>query len=85
VDLARDVVADDQLLEEAVQFASTLAERPPVALGESKQLINESFDVDLGQAQQDGTRAQRICSQTADHQEAVQAFNENREPEFEGN
>lgn len=84
-ELARDVVADDQLQEEAIQFAATLAEQPPIALGESKRLVNESFDVDLDQAMQDAMRAQRICSQTADHQEAVQAFNENREPEFEGN
>ena len=84
-DLARDVVPDGQLLNEAVQFAGTLAEQPPVALGESKQLVNESFDGDLDQALQDAMRAQRICSQTQDHQEAIQAFNENREPEFEGN
>jgi enoyl-CoA hydratase/carnithine racemase len=83
-DLAREVVPDERLREEAVQFAATLAEQPPVAVGESKQLVNESFDVGLDQALQDATRAQRICSQTQDHQEAVQAFSENREPEFEG-
>jgi len=82
--LVRDVVPDEQLQQAAVQFASTLAEQPPVALGESKQLINDSFDVDLDRALQDATRAQRICSQTRDHQEAIQAFREDREPEFEG-
>lgn len=84
-DLVRNVVSGEQLQQEAVQFAATLAEQPPIALGEGKQLVNESFDVDLDQALQDATRAQRICSQTQDHQEAIQAFSENREPEFEGN
>lgn len=83
-DLVRDVVPDDHLQQEAVEFAATLADQPPVALAESKHLINESFDSDLDQALQDAMRAQRICSQTADHQEAIQAFSENREPEFEG-
>lgn len=83
-DLVREVVSDDSLEGEAVAFASTLAEQPPVALAESKRLVNDSFDSDLDQALQDAMRAQRICSQTADHQEAIQAFSENREPEFEG-
>ncbi len=83
-DLARDVVADDRLQEAAVSFATRLAEQPPVALGESKRLVSESFDVGLGRALQDATRSQRICSQTDDHEEAVTAFREDREPEFEG-
>jgi 2-(1,2-epoxy-1,2-dihydrophenyl)acetyl-CoA isomerase len=83
-DLARDVVPDEQLLDEAIAFAETLAERPPVAIAESKRLVNDSFDADLETALQDATRAQRICSETRDHQEAVEAFREDREPKFEG-
>lgn len=82
--LAREVVADDSLEDVAVEFAATLAEQPPVALAQSKHLVNDSFDSDLDGAMQDAMRAQRICSQTADHQEAIEAFSENREPEFEG-
>lgn len=83
-DLARKQVAADDLLDAATAFAKQLAERPPIALGQSKHLVNGSFDVDLDRALVDATRAQRICSQTYDHEEAVEAFQNNREPEFEG-
>jgi 2-(1,2-epoxy-1,2-dihydrophenyl)acetyl-CoA isomerase len=83
-DLAREQVDADDLLDAAADFAAELAGRPPIALAQSKGLVNESFDVDLDRALADATRAQRICSQTRDHEEAVAAFNEDREPEFEG-
>jgi enoyl-CoA hydratase/carnithine racemase len=82
--LARECVPAADLLEEALEFATTLAASPPVAVGESKRLVNESHDVDLETAFAHATRAQRICSETADHAEAVEAFREDREPEFEG-
>lgn len=83
-DLAREQVPADELLEAAEEFAAELADRPPIALAQSKRLVNTSFEVDLDRALQDATRAQRICSQTHDHEEAVAAFREDREPEFEG-
>ncbi|MFB6206565.1 MAG: enoyl-CoA hydratase/isomerase family protein [Haloglomus sp.] len=82
--LARECVPDDELQETAEAFAAELASGPPVAIAESKALVNEAFDVDLETAHEHATRAQRICSQTEDHEEAVQAFAEDREPEFEG-
>lgn len=83
-DLARECVPHDELLETAEDFAGELAAQPPVALGLSKSLVNESFDTDLETAFNNATRAQRICAQTDDHAEAVDAFNESREPEFTG-
>jgi len=83
-DLARECVPTDGLLEAAEDFATELASRPPIALGLSKTLVGESFDVDLETAFSHATRAQRICAQTGDHAEAVAAFNEKREPEFTG-
>jgi len=82
--LVRECVPDDELQEVATDFATELASGPPVAVAESKALVNEAFDIDLETAHEHATRAQRICSQTADHEEAVQAFAEDREPEFEG-
>ena len=83
-DLARECVPADELLEAAESFAADLAAQPPVALGLSKSLVNESVDVDLETAFERATRAQRICAQTDDHAEAVDAFAEDREPEFTG-
>ena len=83
-DPAREQVPADELLDAAIAFAEELTERPPIALAQSKHLVNESFDVDVERALTDTMRAQRICSQTHDHEEAVTAFQEDREPEFEG-
>ncbi|WP_246988306.1 enoyl-CoA hydratase/isomerase family protein [Halorientalis marina] len=83
-DLAREQVPAAELLDAATEFAEEVADRPPIALGQSKHLVNESFEVDLDRALSDATRAQRICSQTRDHEEAVRAFGEDRDPEFEG-
>ncbi|WP_435349223.1 enoyl-CoA hydratase/isomerase family protein [Haloarchaeobius sp. HRN-SO-5] len=82
--LAREQVPADELLDATVEFASRLADRPPIAVAQSKRLVNESFQVDLDRALDAATRAQRICSQTHDHEEAVAAFREDRKPEFEG-
>lgn len=81
--LAREHVEGD-VVDAALDFAVTLAESAPVAVGEGKRLVNESHDVDLETAFTHATRAQRVCAQTNDHAEAVDAFAENREPEFEG-
>ncbi|MFD1564503.1 enoyl-CoA hydratase/isomerase family protein [Haloarchaeobius amylolyticus] len=83
-DLAREQVAADDLLTAAAEFAAQLADQPPIALAQSKRLVNGSFDVGIDRALADATRAQRICSQTRDHAEAVAAFQDDREPEFEG-
>lgn len=82
--LGRECVSADTLLETAESFAAELASKPPVALGLSKDLVNESYDTDLETAFEHATRAQRICSQTDDHAEAIAAFTEDREPEFVG-
>jgi 2-(1,2-epoxy-1,2-dihydrophenyl)acetyl-CoA isomerase len=82
--LAREQVPAADLEETALEFAMELADRPPIALGQSKRLVNESFDVDFERALTDATRAQRICAQTFDHEEAVEAFGQDRDPEFEG-
>ena len=81
-DLAKELADDAH--EAAAEFAHELADRPPVALAESKRLVNDSFDSTIEEAFEDATRAQRICAQTRDHEEAVAAFREDREPEFEG-
>lgn len=83
-DLAHECVPSGDLLSTSEAFAEELASQPPIALGLSKTLINESSDVDLETAFEHATRAQRICAQTDDHAEAVEAFGEERDPDFTG-
>jgi enoyl-CoA hydratase/carnithine racemase len=67
-----------------MDVAHDLAAGPTVAHHHAKRLINESHDVDFETALEHATIAQRECSQTYDHKEAVEAFAEDREPQFEG-
>lgn len=82
--MARKVVDDDELMDTATKYAQDLATGPTVAHHHAKRLVNESFDVDLDTALEHALVAQRECSQTEDHEEAVEAFSEKRDPEFKG-
>lgn len=82
--MAREVVDQEDLLDAATDYAREFATGPTVAHHHAKRLVNESFDVDLDTALENATFAQRECSQTHDHEEAVEAFAEKRDPEFVG-
>lgn len=82
--MARKAVSQDDLMDATIEYARNLATGPTVAHHHAKQLVNESFEVDLDTALEHAMYAQRECSQTYDHNEAVEAFSEDREPEFEG-
>jgi enoyl-CoA hydratase/carnithine racemase len=82
--MAREAVSQDDLLDAAMDYARDLATGPTVAYHHAKRLVNESYSVDLDTALEHAMFAQRECSQTHDHDEAVEAFAENREPQFEG-
>jgi enoyl-CoA hydratase/carnithine racemase len=82
--MARESVDQEEVLDAAKEYARDLATGPTVAHHHAKQLVNESFEVDLETAFEHATVAQRQCSQTHDHEEAVEAFAEKRDPEFEG-
>lgn len=84
IGLVERVTSPEDLLDITMEKAEALASGPTVAIGRAKKLVNESYDVDLDIAFEHATFAQRICSQTDDHKEAVEAFREDREPEFEG-
>src|SRR5262249_48424319 len=65
-------------------WAARLAAGPPIALAQTKDLLNNSFDVTLAQALEDEAKAQTVNGATADPAEAVRPFLEKRPPNFEG-
>ncbi|MDV7354284.1 enoyl-CoA hydratase [Rhodococcus oxybenzonivorans] len=69
-------------------FVTHLAERlvagPPVALAQSKALLNEGADRTMRDALANEARAQMVNFATADAPEAYAAFAEKREPHFTG-
>jgi enoyl-CoA hydratase/carnithine racemase len=65
-------------------WATKLAAGPPIALAQTKELLNNSFQVTLEQAVENEAKAQTVNGATADTAEAMKAFLEKRPPRFEG-
>jgi 2-(1,2-epoxy-1,2-dihydrophenyl)acetyl-CoA isomerase len=65
-------------------WATRLAAGPPIALAQTKRLLNGSLGLSVEQALEDEGWAQTVNFGTADTAEAMQAFLQKREPRFEG-
>jgi 2-(1,2-epoxy-1,2-dihydrophenyl)acetyl-CoA isomerase len=65
-------------------WARKLAAGPPIALAQTKRLLNNAFEVTLEQALEDEGWAQTVNFSTADTAEAMRAFLAKRDPHFEG-
>jgi enoyl-CoA hydratase/carnithine racemase len=65
-------------------WARRLAAGPPIALAQTKRLLNASMSVTLEQALDDEGAAQTVNSATHDTAEAMAAFLEKRDPRFSG-
>jgi enoyl-CoA hydratase/carnithine racemase len=83
VGLVSDVVADDKLLETGLAFAAEMARASPMGLRLTKQTLNALIDaagIDAALMIED--RQQVMLLETSDHQEAVAAFRERRDPTY---
>src|ERR1700731_3757879 len=83
VGLVSDVVDDDKLLETGLAFAADMARASPMGLRLTKQTLNALVDapgIDAALMIED--RQQVILLETSDHQEAVAAFRDRRDPPF---
>ncbi len=65
-------------------WARRLAAGPPIALAQTKRLLNNAFEVTLEQALEDEGWAQTVNFGTKDTPEAIAAFVEKRDPVFRG-
>jgi 2-(1,2-epoxy-1,2-dihydrophenyl)acetyl-CoA isomerase len=78
------VFADEQLQEEALKIAETLAQMPTKGIGLTKRLLNESLSNNLETQLNREEIIQAEAGQTYDYQEGVKAFLEKRKPVFKG-
>lgn len=78
------VVADAELMAQAMALAERLAQAPTVALGKIKELLEESAENDYGEQLELEREAQIEAGQTKDFREGVAAFIEKRPPKFVG-
>jgi enoyl-CoA hydratase/carnithine racemase len=84
IGLVNRVVADAQLDAFVHDWATRLAAGPPIALAQTKRLLNNSSNVTLEEALDDEGAAQAVNFGTKDTVEAMTAFIEKREPRFTG-
>lgn len=82
--LANRVVPSADLLDAAQEWAQSLAERPTVALGLTKEALQYAQDHDLAATIEFEAELQMNAMQTRDHREGLTAFLEKRAPEFQG-
>lgn len=84
IGLVNRVVADGELDAFVADWASKLAGAAPIAVAQSKRLLNNYTNVTYEQALEDEGAAQTINFSTKDTPEAIKAWVEKRTPKFEG-
>lgn len=84
VGLANKVVELGELEKEAMALAERLARSASLALGLTKRLLNNEWNMDIASAMEQEATAQALMMQTSDHKEFHNAFVEKRKPKFEG-
>ena len=82
--LLHRVVEPEKLDAEVLHLADKLLSRAPLAIRESKQLLNRPLESELERAFQNELEAIMRCFTSADAHEATIAFREKRRPIFSG-
>src|SRR5881394_834226 len=82
--LVNKVAKKNSWLEEAMELARTIAERPPIAVRLGKQAVLVAEETALSAGLENERRLYEIAMATEDRVEGMQAFLEKREPKFEG-
>ena len=71
-------------MDEANELANRIAQQPPHALRMTKQLMRDGMNSTFDTIMEMSAAMQVIVQNTDDHMEAVNAFFDNRKPEFKG-
>jgi enoyl-CoA hydratase/carnithine racemase len=82
--LVSKVVPAERRMDEARELAGRIARNPPGVLRLSKRLLREGQHVRLDTLLEMSSAFQALAHHSDDHQEAVAAFFEKREPKFKG-
>ncbi|HET9168394.1 MAG TPA: enoyl-CoA hydratase [Actinospica sp.] len=82
--LVARIVPVEDLLDEAIKLAATIAEMSPVATLMAKEAVNRAFETTLAEGVYFERRLFNGTFATADQKEGMAAFAEKRPPRFEG-
>lgn len=80
--LCVEVVPDDDVVERAVELASSLADLVPDSLVTTRNLVRGATSLTFRQALAEEQREQARLGKTPEHMEGVNAFLEKRKPNF---
>ena len=84
IGLVNRVLADGEIDSFVDGWAKKLAAGPPIALAQTKRMLNNAMNVTLEEALDDEGAAQSVNFGTKDTVEAMTAFAEKRDPKFIG-
>ncbi len=84
IGLVNRVIDDAELDAFVDNWAQRLAAGPPIALAQTKRMLNNAMNVTLEEALDDEGAAQTINFSTKDTMEAMAAFMQKRDPNFTG-
>jgi enoyl-CoA hydratase/carnithine racemase len=82
--LVSKVVSDDSFMEASLELATRLARGPTQSLSLIKYLVHRGLETNLRDSLELAHAAQEQARATEDHKEAVRAFLEKRQPNFQG-
>lgn len=82
--LVNRVVAPDELLPLAQEWASRLAAGPTLALSLTKRMVNNEWNMDLASALEAEAQAQSLMLMAEDHRTFYEAFKAKEKPTFQG-
>ncbi|MGI9351369.1 MAG: enoyl-CoA hydratase/isomerase family protein [Rhizobiaceae bacterium] len=82
--IALEAHAPDELMPRALEFAETLASQAPIALLESKRVVDDGLDTALSAGLTMEQRVLGALYATEDGKEGIAAFIEKRDSEFKG-
>ncbi len=84
IGLVYRMLEPEDLLDAAMRTAQKMADRAPLAVAETKRIINRGIQLPLDYALEAESRAFARCFQTEDQSEGMQAFLDKRKPKFSG-
>jgi enoyl-CoA hydratase/carnithine racemase len=84
IGLINKVISKENMLEEALLFVGNIAKNAPISLQQIKTAVNAGSQVDLHTALKIELQAYYKCADSEDRLEGIQAFNEKREPVWNG-
>jgi enoyl-CoA hydratase/carnithine racemase len=84
IGLVNKVTAPDELLPTAQAWAARLAAGPTTALGLTKRMLNNEWNMDLHSALEAEAQAQALMLMGEDHRIFYEAFQQKTEPKFSG-